>query len=41
MKLSLVIPGYNEEKIIADTIAQCESFLSQNFADFELIFVDD
>lgn len=41
MKVSLVIPGYNEEKIIGDTIAQCESYLSQNFADFELIFVDD
>lgn len=41
MKLSLIVPAYNEQKIIADTVKQCEAFLSQNFADFELILVDD
>lgn len=40
-KISLVIPAYNEETIIADTIAQTMSFLSHRFESFELIIADD
>jgi glycosyltransferase involved in cell wall biosynthesis len=36
--VTVVIPAYNAEKYIADTI---ESVLDQTFADFELVVVDD
>lgn len=41
MKISLCIPMYNEEKIIADTITQVRSYMSENFDDWEVIFSDD
>lgn len=41
MDLSVVIPAYNEEKVIADTIAEIKSYLKNNFASFEIIVVDD
>lgn len=41
MKLSLVIPAYNEAAIIRDTIEQTLSYLSGEFSDFELIISDD
>ncbi len=41
VKLSLVIPAYNEASIIQDTIEQCLVMLTGSFADFELIISDD
>lgn len=41
MKISLILPAYNEQKIIADTIATCENYLSASFTDYELIISDD
>ncbi|MBR5614549.1 MAG: glycosyltransferase [Clostridia bacterium] len=41
MKISLVIPAYNEQEILGRTIATYLKFLKQNFAEFELIVVDD
>lgn len=38
MKVSVVIPAYNHEKYITETI---NSVLSQTFSDFELIIVND
>jgi len=41
MMISLVIPVYNEEKIIKDTILAVKNYMRDNFADHEVIFVDD
>lgn len=41
MKISLVIPAYNEQKVIADTILACINFLRTHFKCYELIVVDD
>lgn len=41
MKLSLIIPMYNESAIIADSARTYFEYLSAHFEDFELIFVDD
>jgi len=47
MIISLVIPIYNEEKIIADTIKAVKEFMAKNFSsdklnlDYEVIFVND
>ena len=39
--LSLVLPAYNEEQIIAATIEQANSVLTQLIRDFEIIVVND
>ena len=42
MKLSVVIPMYNESAIVADTVATLDAYLSATYAeDYELIFCDD
>ena len=41
MKLSLVIPAYNEREIIVDTLHTVMKRLSQIDPDYELILVDD
>lgn len=41
MKVSLVIPAYNESRIIEDTMAQCLEYLRANFDEYELVIVDD
>lgn len=41
MKLSLVIPMYNESSIIHEAIGTFSGYLRENFSDYELIFVDD
>lgn len=38
MKVSVIIPAYNHESYIADTI---QSVLGQSFADFELLIIND
>ncbi len=39
--ISLIIPAYNEEKVIAQAVQEAEASLSEHFDDFELIVVDD
>ena len=41
MKISLVIPMYNESAIIEEAIRTFSSYMEKRFADWELIFVDD
>ena len=41
MKISLVVPVYNEEKIIRETILSVKDYMEKNFADYEIIFVND
>ena len=41
MKISLVIPMYNESSIIHEAIATFSEYMKKTFQDFELIFVDD
>ena len=41
MKLSLIVPMYNESAIIADSAKTYSEYLSAQFSDYELIFVDD
>jgi len=36
-----VIPAYNEEMVIEDTINDVKDFLKNNFSSFEIIIVDD
>lgn len=40
-RLSVVIPAYNEEGIITQTIATISSVLDSADIPFELLFVDD
>ncbi len=39
MKISLIVPAYNEEKRIGKTIVAYHDYFSKHFPDFELIFV--
>ena len=41
MKISLIIPMYNESKIIGDTATAVYEYMSKTFEDYEVIFVDD
>lgn len=41
MEISLVIPAYNEETVIAATVEEVYRFLKNNFKSFEIIVVDD
>ena len=41
MKISLVIPMYNESSIISDAVKTFSSYMEKRFEDWELIFVDD
>lgn len=41
MKISVIIPMYNESSIIEDSINQFHTYMAKTFEDFELIFVDD
>lgn len=41
MKLSVIIPMYNESSIIKDSVKAFDEYLSANFDDYELIFSDD
>src|SRR6476661_7529919 len=39
--LSVVLPAYNEETVIAGTVARCIEVLSALAPDYEIIIVDD
>lgn len=39
--LSLIIPMYNEEKILPDTLKALSDYMQKNFDDYEIIFSDD
>lgn len=41
MKISVIIPAFNEEEVIKDTIDAYLDFLKKTFKDFELIAVND
>lgn len=41
MQISVIIPVYNEAKVIAATLSQVKDYLSQNFTSYEIIVVDD
>ncbi len=41
MKISVIIPMYNESSIIEDSLKQFQTYMEKTFEDFELIFVDD
>ncbi len=41
MKISLVIPMYNESAIIEQAVETFSTYMKKTFRDFELIFVDD
>jgi len=39
--VSLIIPVYNEEKLIAAALTKCLDALKKDFSDFEIILIDD
>src|SRR5690349_11768135 len=39
--LSVVLPAYNEETVISDTVRRCVEVLSAFAPDYEIIIVDD
>lgn len=41
MKVSLIIPMYNESSIIEEAVRTFSEYMKKTFKDFELIFVDD
>lgn len=41
MKISVIIPAYNEEKRIEKAIHTVSSYMEENFDDYEIIIVDD
>lgn len=41
MKISVIIPMYNESSIIDSSVRQFNDYLSSNFDDYELIFSND
>ncbi|MCE2962542.1 MAG: glycosyltransferase family 2 protein [Chitinophagales bacterium] len=41
MKVSVVVPCYNEEFVIAETNSQLNSVLSSCFEDYEIVYVND
>ena len=41
MKISVVIPMYNESKIIEKTAKRLSSYMEENFEDYQIIFCDD
>ena len=41
MEISVVIPAFNEERVIVKTVNEVKDFLKNNFSSFEIIVVDD
>ena len=41
MEISVIIPCFNEAKVIAKTLKEVQKFLENNFSKFEIIIADD
>ena len=41
MKISVCIPMYNENRVIADTARTLSDYMQANFADYEIVFCSD
>jgi dolichyl-phosphate beta-glucosyltransferase len=41
MKISVIIPAYNENNIIADNVRRVASYMEQSFSSYEIIVCDD
>ena len=41
MKISVCIPMYNENRVIAKTASRLSSYMSEHFDDYEIIFCND
>ncbi len=41
MEISVIIPAYNEEKVIRSSIKSIISYMNENFKSYEIIVVDD
>ena len=41
MRLSVIIPMYNESSIIEDSVREFDGYLAAHYDDYELIFADD
>lgn len=41
MEISVIIPAFNEAKVIAKTVAQVKEYLSGHFQSFEILVIDD
>ena len=41
MAVSIIIPAYNEENRIEQTLAAISGFMAENFSDYEILVVDD
>ena len=41
LKISLILPAYNDEKRLPQTLDEITSFLEQRFDDYEVIAIDD
>lgn len=41
MKISIIIPAYNEEKRLASALDNIISYMAKNYPDYEIIVVDD
>ena len=41
MKISVCIPMYNENAVIADTAKTLSAYMSSHFEDYEILFCDD
>ena len=41
MKISVCIPMYNENRVIADTARTLSAYMQANFEDYEIVFCSD
>jgi glycosyltransferase involved in cell wall biosynthesis len=40
-EFSLILPGYNEEEAVVNSVQKCHAALAKNFSSFELILIND
>ena len=40
-EFSLILPGYNEEETVVNSVQECHAALTKNFTHFELILIND